>query len=505
MSGWIVETLIASTVLMLFVLAVRGPVAAAFGARAAYLLWLLPAARMVLPPLPDLATPSITALPVVIDLSGIGRSAHHATAVAAGVDSAIDWGLLLLLAWAAGAIAHFGWHLIQYRRLMRDVLAESTPLPNLDGPGVEVCSSPLARGPFAAGIFVKTVVLPQDYRTRYEAGELALAMRHEMTHHRRCDISANLAALGMLSLHWFNPLAYRAYRAFRIDQELACDAIVLDGSDAAGRQAYAAALVKSACDRIPAAACAIGAKDQLKRRLKMMGSEERTPGRARMGFLAVVAMVAGGLAFTASGGIAAEATRNVEKQVRVKIVQPDPASPVAAAAPVEPADPVDPVQAVEAAADARADAEAAAAEAAVAADEAAAIAADAGETRETEKLVRTVRVARRHAAEAAATATAAAAEAISKIDFNAITEEALRDAGCERAEVSASARDGKRQARVMACGGKGADAAEIRASLIEGLSEARTEMARESDLSADQRARIVAALDAKIAELRGRK
>ena len=47
MIGWAIEALAASTVLMLVVLALRGPVARRFGAHAAYLLWLLPALRGV--------------------------------------------------------------------------------------------------------------------------------------------------------------------------------------------------------------------------------------------------------------------------------------------------------------------------------------------------------------------------------------------------------------------------------------------------------------------------
>ena len=53
MIQWVAETLFASTVLMLLVLAVRPVVAHRFGARAAYLLWLAPALRMILPPLPS--------------------------------------------------------------------------------------------------------------------------------------------------------------------------------------------------------------------------------------------------------------------------------------------------------------------------------------------------------------------------------------------------------------------------------------------------------------------
>jgi bla regulator protein BlaR1 len=45
MIGWIIETCVASTLLMLLVLALRGPVRRAFGAQMAYALWLMPVIR----------------------------------------------------------------------------------------------------------------------------------------------------------------------------------------------------------------------------------------------------------------------------------------------------------------------------------------------------------------------------------------------------------------------------------------------------------------------------
>ncbi|MEV9221237.1 M56 family metallopeptidase, partial [Klebsiella pneumoniae] len=53
MIGWLIEGLIASTVLMVAVLALRAPVRKAFGADIAYALWLLPVLRLLLPPLPS--------------------------------------------------------------------------------------------------------------------------------------------------------------------------------------------------------------------------------------------------------------------------------------------------------------------------------------------------------------------------------------------------------------------------------------------------------------------
>ena len=57
---------------------------------------------------------------------------------------------------------------------------------------------------------------------------------------------ANWVALAVLALHWFNPLAWYAFRAFRADQEMANDARVLARLGSAARHAYACAIVKAA-------------------------------------------------------------------------------------------------------------------------------------------------------------------------------------------------------------------------------------------------------------------
>lgn len=329
MTGWIAETLFATTLLMLLVLLVREPVAKAFGPRVAYLLWMLPALRMVLPPLPaEIAPATMAAIPALTQAEIAALIAMAPPAADAA--PAIDWGAWLLGLWLAGAGLHFAWHLISYRRFVTGILDNAVQLPWLDYGGIEVCASKAVKSPFASGVFVKTIVLPYDYRNRYSRDELRLAFSHETVHHLRCDMTANLAALAMLSLHWFNPIAWRAHRAFRIDQELACDAIVLANASPAERHAYGRALIKSTCDRLPVAACALGAGD-LKRRLRMMGMKERSPARIRAGGALAAVLVSGGLALTASGGLAAETTREAAEQVQTAVV--DKVEKVAAVAP----------------------------------------------------------------------------------------------------------------------------------------------------------------------------
>jgi len=355
MISWAIETFVASTLLMLVVLAVRRPVARHFGPHIAYGLWLLPALRMLLPPLPETVTPApIHVLPANVEALLAAAATLHSTAPAAAVDApSVDWLLLFGCLWGAGTLAFLGWHIWSYRRFVRTALGEATQLPRFDRDGVEVCASPVARGPFAAGIFLKTIVLPEDYRRRYERDELRLAIEHEVQHHRRCDMSANFAALVVLALHWWNPIAHFAHRAFRVDQELACDAIVLARATPAERHAYGSALLKSACDRLPVAACALGAGDDLKRRLTMMRIYRWNAARARVGSTVAAALVGGGLLLTASNGIAAETTKRVEQKVRTILpvaaplppAAPDdvPVPPTAPRAPLAPSAPGAPV------------------------------------------------------------------------------------------------------------------------------------------------------------------
>ena len=51
MTEWLTGTLVATSALILLVLLVREPVRRTFGARVAYGLWLIPAARLLMPTL----------------------------------------------------------------------------------------------------------------------------------------------------------------------------------------------------------------------------------------------------------------------------------------------------------------------------------------------------------------------------------------------------------------------------------------------------------------------
>lgn len=336
MISWAFEALIASTILMLVVLVLRAPVRREFGANVAYLLWVLPVARLLLPPMPGewqwsrLFAPVVDRLANTQIAAGVLNGAHASPAVieqaamraeittSAGiadilmvppvvVEQGAPIAALLLGFWAIGALSFIGWHLIRYHMFVRSIVrqAEATMLD-----GVRMIETDAATGPLAFGIWRKYVAFPRDFRERYDREEQALALAHELTHHARGDLIANWVALVVLALHWFNPLAWRAFRAFRADQEMACDARVLAGRSAALTHAYGRAIVKSAHGRAVSAACHLHTINDLKGRLRMLSTTKKSRLRIASGALSVFGVTMAGLVLTASGTQAAERLRS---------------------------------------------------------------------------------------------------------------------------------------------------------------------------------------------------
>lgn len=303
--AWLVETLVGTSLLMLLVLAVRRPVARLWGAHVAYALWAVPALRMVLPAIPGwqpLYVPVAQPLPAggaALALMRPGDAATVMQTAAVVPEPTVDWPATLLLMWALGAALFLGIQWLRHARFVGRAVASGHALATIGR--VDVVVSSLVPGPMAAGIWRRRILLPADFMTRYTPEERRLALQHEAAHHDRLDLAANFAGLLVLAAHWWNPVAHAAWRAFRADQELACDATVLAGSDGDTRAAYGLAVLKSACVATPVAACAMNHKHQLKDRIAMM--KFRTPGIGRRiaGGLSVAALAAAGLIATASG------------------------------------------------------------------------------------------------------------------------------------------------------------------------------------------------------------
>lgn len=308
MSGWATEMLISTGLLIAAVLLLRNPVARLFGARAAYALWLAPALRLVLPPIP--------AAPAVLP-AGLGSSAADfliLTTPAAGASS-LPWGLLLTATWLGGAAVFLAVHWLRHHAFISDALAHGRVL-EVDGVPYDVVASTKIEGPMATGLVHPLILVPDDFGVRFTPEQQAFALLHEQLHHRRGDIWASAAALVLAALHWFNPLAHLALGAFRRDMEAACDSSVLDAAGPAAAPEYALTILRCAARPAPRSLCALTSIDELKGRLAMMNLNHGRFRRAG-GLILAVALAASG---AATAGVAQEAAKDEVQKIEKKIV-----------------------------------------------------------------------------------------------------------------------------------------------------------------------------------------
>ena len=251
---------------ILAVLVLRKPVRTMFGASLAYALWLLaplvalasvlppraieivqPAADVTAashalpgPPLSNLpmSSPPLASLPEPAPASPVEVSHSDAAAPSALVTAAatpggpvapqfppVDPWSIAALVWFAGAVIALALQARNQSRFMTDARG-----------GIA--------GPAVAGFLRPRIVTPSDFEERFDRREREIILAHERIHLDRNDARINGLVVLVRCLCWFNPLIHIAAHFMRIDQELACDAAVVERHPKA-RGLYASALLKA--------------------------------------------------------------------------------------------------------------------------------------------------------------------------------------------------------------------------------------------------------------------
>ena len=352
MTDWLIGTLIATSALIVLVLLIREPVRRHFGARVAYGLWLIPAARLLMPTLTRTVERQVPeATPIQPFVPAVMAEPKLLSSVAGADPSLIDqlggWPTLLTILWLGAALAMLARGLADFRRQRAMILGPSVQLARIGS--IRIVRSPEVAGPLAFGIIDRVIAVPVDFDRRFNDCERRLALDHELAHHRSGDLIVNLFAFVLLCLQWFNPLAWVAHAAFRFDQEAACDARVLDKANAEHRVDYGRAIAKAASGRALLFASALDRRHTLKRRLSSMFSNP-TAGRRTAGRLMVLVAAAVAMPLTATWAInyvdvpapKAPPTPSVPAapMVQASVLAPiAPVVPAAAAAPAAPAAP----------------------------------------------------------------------------------------------------------------------------------------------------------------------
>jgi len=190
--------------------------------------------------------------------------------------------------------------------------------------------------PAVHGFWRATLLLPAG-AAAWTPERRRVVLLHELAHVLRRDVAVQLLARVVSALHWFNPLAHVAVRQLRIEQERACDDVVLTCGPTGPE--YADHLVEIARDFRPSLAGAEGwgtvgmaRPSQLETRLRAI----LDPGANRRGLSALSRglLVASVMAVALPLGtlrVTAAAAPQVDARAVARAPVPVPASPGSAA------------------------------------------------------------------------------------------------------------------------------------------------------------------------------
>src|SRR6185437_15870428 len=178
--GWL--ALLALTVAVLFVAALRKPCRRWFGAGRAFQLWLLPPLALLASQLPHAAAASAPLAPLVYTIT----SAAGTVALQAGVASGFDWRIGAMLLWLAGGAAVVALAALAQRAFRRR-LRGATPMADARSRRPVLRATRADVGPALVGAWRSRIVLPADFAERYDTIEQTLILAHEDAHARRGD------------------------------------------------------------------------------------------------------------------------------------------------------------------------------------------------------------------------------------------------------------------------------------------------------------------------------
>jgi beta-lactamase regulating signal transducer with metallopeptidase domain len=184
-----------------------------------------PATPSSLSPLSSFSSPSSPSSPASTSSTSAVRPLRPAVVAVAA------WALVVAI-----IVASFAWSALVVRRIVRrarplDTADWRTPLfeiadrLGLDEPPRLLVSGD-AKMPFACGVLVPTIVLPEECDQWSRDRRLAVLL-HELAHVRRKDLLGHMLGRVVCAAYWFHPLVWMAAKELRAESERACDDLAL--------------------------------------------------------------------------------------------------------------------------------------------------------------------------------------------------------------------------------------------------------------------------------------
>jgi beta-lactamase regulating signal transducer with metallopeptidase domain len=232
-------------------------------------LWLLVAARLLMPislssitsvfnllpdwpharaatPTHETASVSVAASPVVITplpLRNVPVASIPPLPTRITQTSSPSWPVWIFAVWLAGVILLAGQVLFSSLRFWKRCaklqrLTHSATIAALDDccRQLKVRTRPMLlesseiKSPALHGLFRPRLLLPKGFIDQFSRAELRFVFLHELAHLKRRDLLANWVMAALQIIHWFNPLVWFGFGRWRADREVACDAIALEAA-----------------------------------------------------------------------------------------------------------------------------------------------------------------------------------------------------------------------------------------------------------------------------------
>ena len=118
--------------------------------------------------------------------------------------------------------------------------------------------------PFVMGIMRPKIYIP----FRLTGAQREMILLHEQCHIRRRDHLVKLLAVLILSVYWFHPLVWIAFRCMSADMEMSCDEMVLERLGSGGKEDYSRCLLGFAVQRHTAPGILAFGESSVKSRVK---------------------------------------------------------------------------------------------------------------------------------------------------------------------------------------------------------------------------------------------
>ena len=288
---------IVGSAMMAVMLAMRPRLLGRVPAAVPVLLWLLVAARLLIP----VSLTGLLAGKQVIELGEVASAGRNPLletpdrTLAAGDPGVLadgsEMGLpasvqgALLLVWGVGVVCCLLVHLAAALRLARMAKrarpVKEGPVAHWAGDArlvrvLRVKECPGVSSPLTYGILSPVILVPEGFADERPV-RMRLMLEHELEHVRHFDSLWKLLFCLACCLHWFNPLVWKARDAFDRDLELARDAAVLRRLGDEGARAYANALLDVAERNMRAGVFAAGfASSSLHERVHAVMARGRT-------------------------------------------------------------------------------------------------------------------------------------------------------------------------------------------------------------------------------------